>query len=60
MIWQVSLHFNGGGMSIRYVQAKSEAEAIAMVKGKLVDFDSGPIADAMRRGIMSARAQVMP
>lgn len=60
MIWQVSIHFKGGGMSLRYVQARSEEDAIRLVKGTLADFDSGPVADAMRRGIESARAQVMP
>ncbi len=59
-IYQVSIHFRGGGMSLRYVQANSEDEAISKIKSVLADFDSGPVADAMRRGIESARAQVMP
>ena len=58
-IYQVSIHFRGGGMSLRYVQADSEDEAIAKIKSALLDFDSGPIADAMRRGIESTRAQVV-
>ena len=58
-IYQVSLHFRGGGMSLRYVQADSEDEAIRKIKSVLADFDSGPVADAMRRGIESARAQVV-
>lgn len=58
-IYQVSLHFRGGGMSLRYVQADSEDEAIRKIKAVLSDFDSGPVADAMRRGIESARAQVV-
>ena len=58
-IYQVSIHFRGGGMSLRYVQADSENEAINKIKATLEDFDSGPIADAMRRGIESARAQVV-
>ena len=58
-IYQVSLHFRGGGMSLRYVQADSENQAISKIKSALADFDSGPIADAMRRGIESARAQVV-
>ena len=58
-IYQVSIHFRGGGMSLRYVQADSEDEAISKIKSALADFDSGPIADAMRRGIESARAQVV-
>jgi hypothetical protein len=58
-IYQVSIHFHGGGMSLRYVQADSEDEAISKIKSKLAGFDSGPIADAMRRGIESARAHVV-
>jgi hypothetical protein len=58
-IYQVSIHFRGGGMSLRYVQADSEDAAIYKIKAALADFDSGPIADAMRRGIESARAQVV-
>lgn len=58
-IYQVSLHFRGGGMSLRYVQADSEDAAINKIKSVLADFDSGPVADAMRRGIESARAQVV-
>ena len=58
-IYQVSIHFRGGGMSLRYVQADSENAAISKIKSALADFDSGPVADAMRRGIESARAQVV-
>lgn len=58
-IYQVSLHFRGGGMSLRYVQANSEDEAISKIKSALAAFDAGPVADAMRRGIESARAQVV-
>ena len=58
-IYQVSIHFRGGGMSLRYVQADSEDEAISKIKSALAAFDSGPVADAMRRGIESARAQVV-
>lgn len=58
-IYQVSLHFRGGGMSLRYVRADNEDEAIHKIKSVLATFDSGPIADAMRRGIESARAQVV-
>jgi hypothetical protein len=58
-IYQVSIHFRGGGMSLRYVQADSEDAAISKIKSALADFDSGPVADAMRRGIESARAQVV-
>jgi hypothetical protein len=58
-IYQVSIHFRGGGMSIRYVQADSEDGAISKIKSMLSDFDAGPIADALRRGIESARAQVV-
>ena len=58
-IYQVSIHFRGGGMSLRYVQADSEDEAISKIKSALADFDSGPVADAMRRGIESARAQAV-
>lgn len=58
-IYQVSIHFRGGGMSLRYVQADSEDEAISKIKSALAVFDSGPIANAMRRGIESARAQVV-
>jgi hypothetical protein len=58
-IYQVSLHFRGGGMSLRYVQADSEDVAIRKITSALADFDSGPVADAMRRGIESARAQVV-
>ena len=58
-IYQVSIHFRGGGMSLRYVQADSEDDAIRKIRSVLSDFDSGPVADAMRRGIESARAQVV-
>jgi hypothetical protein len=58
-IYQVSIHFRGGGMSIRYVQADSEDEAIRKIRSVLMSFDSGPVADAVRRGIESARAQVV-
>lgn len=58
-IYQVSIHFRGGGMSLRYVQADTEDEAIRKIRSVLSDFDSGPVADAMRRGIESARAQVV-
>lgn len=58
-IYQVSIHFRGGGMSLRYVQADTEDEAIYKIRSVLSDFDSGPVADAMRRGIESARAQVV-
>jgi hypothetical protein len=58
-IYQVSIHFHGGGMSLRYVQADNEDEAIRKIKAALSDFDSGPVAAAMRRGIESARAQVV-
>jgi hypothetical protein len=58
-IYQVSIHFRGGGMSLRYVQADSEDEAIRKIKSMLAIFDEGPVADAMRRGIESARAQVV-
>lgn len=58
-IYQVSIHFRGGGMSLRYVQADSEDEAISKIKSALANFDSGPSADAMRRGIESARAQTV-
>ena len=58
-IYQVSIHFRGGGMSLRYVQADNEDEAISKIKSALSNFDSGPIANAMRRGIESARAQVV-
>lgn len=58
-IYQVSIHFRGGGMSLRYVQADTEDEAILKIRSVLSDFDSGPVADAMRRGIESARAQVV-
>jgi len=58
-IYQVSIHFRGGGMSLRYVQADSEDEAIRKIKAVLSDFDSGAVAAAMRRGIESARAQLV-
>jgi hypothetical protein len=58
-IYQVSIHFRGGGMSLRYVQADSEDDAIRKIKVALADFDSGPVADAIRLGIESARAQVV-
>jgi len=58
-IYQVSIHFRGGGMSLRYVQADSEDAAISKIKSALADFDSGPVAEAMHRGIESARAQVV-
>lgn len=58
-IYQVSIHFRGGGMSLRYVQAASEDDAIRKITAALSDFDSGPVATAMRRGIESARAQVV-
>ena len=58
-IYQVSIHFCGGGMSLRYVQADSEDEAINKIKSALARVDSGPIADGLRRGIESARAQVV-
>lgn len=58
-IYQVSIHFRGGGMSLRYVQADSEDEAIRKIKSALAHFDSGPIGEAVLRGIESARAQVV-
>jgi len=50
-IYETLIYFNGGGMSIRYVQAMSPEEALAIVKGKLAS------SAAMERGIASEKAR---